>query len=74
MLTTIVMFLTLGAAWADVAADRCDPILTFVDDEWVVGGCAETVEASVERPSVEFVIEPSRVDIGDFPPYSPLHF
>ena len=73
MLTTIVMLLTLGASWADAAAERCEPILALVDDEWVVGGCAEPIEAEIERPSVYFVIEPSRVEIGDFPPYSPLH-
>lgn len=73
MIATISVFVLLAAGWADATAAACDPILTLEGDEWVVSSCSPSIEGEIERPSVEFVLEPTRVDLGPLPPYSPLH-
>ena len=73
VLAPITILLILAAGWADATANACDPILTLEGEEWVVSSCSRAIEGEIERPSVEFLLQPTRVELGPLPPYSPLH-
>jgi hypothetical protein len=73
MLAPLSILFLLAAVWAEVTAAECDPILTLEGEEWVVTSCSPPIEGQVERPSVEFVLEPTRIHLGPLPSYSPLH-